>query len=104
MHYRGFEDAPDDREWQPEPLTLRRGLETRLRERVDIPTSENPFAKAFFTLVEAHEGPSLASFVQRESTTEQTLELLRHRSIYHLKESDSTAWVVHGSRSGRRSR
>lgn len=60
MHYRGFEDAPDNREWQPEPLTLRRRLETeletRLRERVDIPTSENPFAKAFFTLVEAHEG------------------------------------------------
>lgn len=98
LHYRGLEDVPDEFEWQPELLDLRWRLETdfevRLRQRVSLPDLDGPFAEAFFAHAEAHDGPSLAAFIQRDATTEQALELLRHRSIYHLKESDPTTWVI----------
>ena len=38
--------------------------------------------------------PSLASYVHREADREQVLDLLRLRSVYHLKETDPTAWAV----------
>ena len=98
LHYRGFDDVPDDREWHPDLLDLRRRLEADferlLRERCSSDIPEGPFAETFFDLVLGGDGPSLASHVQRHATTEQVLELLRLRSIYHLKEADPTAWVV----------
>lgn len=98
MHYRGFEDVDDDREWQPELIALRRSLETTfertLRDRAPDTSPEGEFAEAFFAFVAAHDGPSLAGHVQRHADKEQALELLRMRSIYHLKESDPSAWLV----------
>lgn len=44
--------------------------------------------------VSDHDGPSVATYVQRTATEDQVRELLRHRSIYHLKESDHTTWVI----------
>jgi hypothetical protein len=44
--------------------------------------------------VDADDGPSLADLVRRTVDRDQALELLRQRSIYHLKESDPVAWVV----------
>jgi hypothetical protein len=32
--------------------------------------------------------------VQRKADREQVLEILKHRSLYHLKEADPTSWVV----------
>ena len=99
LSYRGFEDASDDAEWDPELLVVRHGLEVALEERLrarwdgagadptDIPS-------ALEALVEADDGPSLADHVRRQADLEQVLELLRQRSIYHLKESDPSAWVV----------
>jgi hypothetical protein len=98
LHYRGFEDVDDDREWQPELIALRRslenGFEQTLRDRAPDTWPQGDFAESFFAFVADHDGPSLAAHVQRSSTHEQTLELLRMRSIYHLKESDPTAWLV----------
>ncbi|WP_157432474.1 iron-containing redox enzyme family protein [Aeromicrobium sp. Root472D3] len=98
LHYRGFEDVDDDREWQPELIALRRSLETTfertLRDRAPDAWPEGDFADAFFAYVASHDGASLAAQVQRHTTHEQTLELLRMRSIYHLKESDPSAWLV----------
>jgi ribosomal protein L30/L7E len=99
LHYRGFEDVDDSLEWQPELIELRRSLEhsfeQTLRDRAPETWPDEPdFAEAFFTFVADHDGPSLASHVQRDADHEQVLELLRLRSIYHLKESDPTAWVV----------
>ena len=99
MHYRGFEDVDDDREWQPELIELRRSLERSfeqtLRERAPERSPDgDDFAEAFFSFVAEHDGPSLAGFVHKDADHEQVLELLRMRSIYHLKESDPTAWVV----------
>lgn len=98
LSYRGFDDVDDELEWQPELLALRRRLERRfeaeLREWFAPPELGEPFAEALFELIEGFDGASLASFVQRDATVEQAMELLRYRTIYHLKEADPTAWVV----------
>lgn len=98
MHYRGFDDVDDTLEWQPELIELRRSLESSfehdLRDRAPSGTPDGDFADAFFGFVADHDGPSMARFVHREADREQALELLRMRSIYHLKESDPSAWLV----------
>ncbi len=98
LHYRGFESVPDELEWQPELIELRRSLETSfeqtLRDRVPSAAPGGEFAQTFFDFVEDHEGPSLATYIHKTADHEQALELLRMRSIYHLKESDPTTWVV----------
>lgn len=102
LHYRGFEDVEDSLEWDPVLLRLRRhlerDLETRLRERLVAQSiaqpPEGPFAESFFETVAAHGGASLAEHVHRRAEVDEVLDLLRLRSIYHLKESDPTAWVV----------
>ena len=103
LSYRGFEDADDRAEWHPTVLGLRHELESALEDRlrsrweaagptaVDVP-AEVPAALA--ALVAADDGPSLADHVRRRADREQVLELLRQRSLYHLKESDPTTFVV----------
>ncbi len=98
LHYRGFDDVDDALEWQPDLLRVRRdleqALEARLRDRYDPPEVTAPFADAFFDYVASHNGRSLASFVQRDADADQVRELLSVRTIYHLKESDPSAWLV----------
>jgi len=98
LHYRGFEDVDDELEWHPDVIGLRRslemGFEHELRDRQPDIKVDGPFAETFFAYVAAHDGASLANFLQRDADLEQMLEVLRLRSIYHLKESDPTAWVV----------
>lgn len=98
LHYRGFDDADDSLEWHPALLGVRReleeDLEQRLRSRFPGHAASGDFARSFFEYVAAHEGPSLAAYVQRDATEEQVLDLLRLRSVYHLKESDPTTWVL----------
>lgn len=98
LHYGGFDDASDDLEWHPGLLAVRRelerDLEARLRARYVVEIPDGPFEEAFFELVAADDGPSTAAYVHRHADREQVLELLRQRSVYHLKESDPTAWVV----------
>ena len=98
LHYAGFEDVDDEREWDPDVLGLRRRLErdfeAELRARHTETTLDEPFAEGLFAYIADHDGPSLAAYVQRKADREQVLELLRHRSIYHLKESDPVAWSV----------
>lgn len=98
LSYRGFDDVDDDLEWHPAVLTLRYALEQRfeaeLRAAYPPPPLTGPFAEALAALIESDDGASVAAFVQRQAEVEQVLELLRRRSIYHLKEADPTAWVV----------
>lgn len=97
LHYRDFTGVPDDLEWDPQLLRLRavldRDLEQRLRSRFTAPTGLR-FTDDFFDWVAEHDGVSIAAHVHRDATREQVLELTRLRSIYHLMESDPTAWVV----------
>jgi hypothetical protein len=98
LSYRGLEGVDEDLEWHPDLLRLRSTLETAaeatLRARWSDPVPAGPFAEALFGYIEAHDGPALSPYLQRHATEEQVLDLMRHRSIYHLKEADTTAWVV----------
>jgi len=107
LHHRGFEDVDDDLEWDPALVGLRRTLEVpfeaALRARFAAylaehaePGGEVPAwsPETFFAFVEAHPGRSLAAFVHREADVDQVREVLRLRSVYHLKEADPTAWLV----------
>ncbi|WP_019145692.1 iron-containing redox enzyme family protein [Aeromicrobium massiliense] len=98
LHYRGFEDVDDALEWHPDLLAVRAGLEAELeatlRDRCPEVDLGDDFAAGLFSFIEDHDGPSVARFVQRDATHEQVMDLLRWRSIYHLKESDPQAWVV----------
>lgn len=98
LHHRGFEDVDESFEWDPALLAVRRALErdfeATLRERYELIDIDEPFADGLFAAIAAHDGPSIAAFVKKKATREQTLDILRWRSIYHLKESDPVAWVV----------
>ncbi len=97
LHYRGFDDVDEDLEWDPQLIRVRsvleRDLETRLRSRFTRPAGLS-FVEDFFDWVDEQEGPSLARHVHRVADRSQVEELLRVRSVYHLKESDPVAWLV----------
>jgi hypothetical protein len=99
LSYQGFEEVPDEAEWHPTLLGVRHRLETDLERRLRSRwTGHEPvvddFAADFFAFVESHDGPSLARHVQTKATRDQVLDLLRVRSVYHLKEADPTSWSV----------
>lgn len=98
LSYLGFDDVDDALEWEPDVLAVRRrlerDLEARLRERYRPPETVTPFAEAFFGYVAGHDGPSLAAHVQKDATADQVLDLLRVRSVYHLKEADPAVWTI----------
>lgn len=98
LHYRGFDDLDDDLEWMPQLLAVRaeleRSFEADLRRRFESPKSMSPFAEALFEYIASHDGRSVATFVQRDASLDQALDVLRMRTIYHLRESDPSAWVV----------
>lgn len=102
LHYRGFDGVDDRREWDPQLLGLRAELEeefeTELRrdcEEVVALADDRGSIHEKLTAITAYErGPSLPLFLQREATSEQYLEFLTQRSLYHLKESDPHAWAL----------
>ena len=103
LHYRGFDEVDDAREWDPDLLRLRAALESRFeldlrrRTRADVAAALDAAPDVFEqveTLVERVDGPSVARFVQREATHEQFRELMMARSLYHLKESDPTSFTL----------
>ena len=99
MSYRGYDGVDDRLEFDPDLVRVRRGLEDEFEQRLrdrwpGRPAYDGGFAEAFFAMIEADDGPSLARFVQRRATADQAIELLQHRSLYHLKESDPVALTL----------
>jgi hypothetical protein len=98
LHYRGFEDVDPAREWDPELLRVRRALEevfeAELESRFTPPAVVGDPVDALWEVIEGNHGPSVARFIRRRADRAQVLEIMRHRSVYHLKESDPVAWVV----------
>ncbi|MBA3780371.1 MAG: iron-containing redox enzyme family protein [Nocardioides sp.] len=98
LSYRGFEDVDDEAEWDLTALGLRRKLERELEQRLHEHWPGNPgdgySPDDLLAYVEADDGPSLASYVQKRATRDEALELMRQRSVYHLKEADPASWVV----------
>ena len=103
LHYRGFAGVDPDWEWDPELLTVRRELEAvfeadlrrRTTDWVDAALDESgDLAGRLFTLTGSFEGPSVASYVQREAGLSQFREFMVHRSLFHLKESDPQSFAI----------
>ena len=103
LHYRGFEDVPDDREWDPGLLGLRASLEARFRAGAARAATrplagslddDGDFGDRLVALIDADDSPSLAAFLQRDASREQVLDFLRERSVQQLKESDPQSFVL----------
>lgn len=99
LHYEILDGVDEDQEWNPDLLTLRRQLEEELelRLREDFATTrDGDLADVLFEMTgDGTPGEkSLVRFVQTRATREQVLELLRLRSLFHLREFDPTTWVV----------
>jgi len=97
LHYRGFDDADEAVEWDPQLLRVRgvleHDLEARLRDRTSPPAGLS-FVADFFDWLDDQDGASVARHVHRDANRDQAEELLRARSLYHLKEADPVAWLV----------
>jgi len=102
LHETGFIGVRDEMEWSLPLLGIRSRLEAELEARLvdrwreaEVPRpAERDIGDQIFALVDGIDGPSLAAHVHRDATVEQVLELLRWRSIYHLREADPTTWVI----------
>jgi hypothetical protein len=101
LHYRGLPGVPDEWEWEPSLLALRRDLEahfeTALRAAVPLPAlpdSPHEMDLALRAVAEADDGPSLSRYLDREATFEQAIEFVVHRSAYQLKEADPHSWAM----------
>ncbi|MEU6733573.1 iron-containing redox enzyme family protein [Streptomyces physcomitrii] len=97
LHYRGFADVGDDREWDPELLRLRGGLERRYLAvlRASVPGGDP--ARALDALTDEAgpaPRPGLSHHLARKATLAQVREYAALRSLYHLKEADPHAWVI----------
>ena len=103
LHFRGFDEVDPAREWDPALIRVRTALEEsfehELRARTasyveDARVSADGVPDQIYHVIAAVPGPSLAHYVQREATRDQLVEFMAHRSIYHLKESDPTSFVL----------
>ncbi|EGD40296.1 hypothetical protein NBCG_05469 [Nocardioidaceae bacterium Broad-1] len=96
LHYRGFDEVDAELEWDADLLRLRRDLERSFEAELRRRWEASPLHEVgeLTDVIDGHDGPSLARFVQRKADREQVLELLQHRSLYHLKEADPTSWVI----------
>jgi hypothetical protein len=100
MHYRGFDDVPDEREWAPQVLAARAALERHwldgLRELAGTPTAVPPadLPRALRDLVDGWDGPDLAGHLARLANREQFTEFVTHRSVYQLKEADPHSFGI----------
>ncbi len=98
LHYRGFDDVDEAREWDPAVIRLRRSLEDalldQLRLDVPVPTTGAAVADALRELVDRDDGPPLSRYLQRTATRAQFEEFAKHRSLYQLKEADPHTWAI----------
>jgi hypothetical protein len=102
LHYRGFDNVGEGREWDPQVLGLRARLEVPfeagLRRRaagiVRAALPHGPSVVDQLTHITERRGSGLPSFLERKATVGQFREFLMTRSDYHLKESDPQAWAL----------
>ncbi|MFI8348463.1 iron-containing redox enzyme family protein [Streptomyces sp. NPDC085596] len=98
LHYRGFEGVPEELEWDPGLLALRRSLERPFLAalRRDVPPGASAAEALDALLVEpvGHDDSSVSHHLQRDGELWQLKEYAALRSLYHLKEADPHAWVI----------
>ena len=103
LHYAGFDGVDDRWEWNPALLEVRARLEEVFEQALRDLTAQtvsatladdSPLADRLFALTTDFEGPPLSKYIQRHATREQMLQLLRHRSVYTLKEADPHTFAI----------
>ncbi|MFD7628682.1 iron-containing redox enzyme family protein [Streptomyces sp. NPDC059851] len=98
LHYRGFREAVDEREWDPHLLQLRRLLETAFLDalRGELGGGPDSVADAFGPLLveSAEPAGSTSHYLEQRGSLWQLREYAALRSLYHLKEADPHLWVV----------
>jgi hypothetical protein len=102
LHYRGLPGVDERWEWEPSLLRSRREWETIFEEglmaAIGVPGASGPAPDrmdlALRALLEADEGPSLSTYLERTGSLEQLLEFVVHRSAYQLKEADPHSWAI----------
>ncbi|MDP9188711.1 MAG: iron-containing redox enzyme family protein, partial [Actinomycetota bacterium] len=99
LHYRGFDDATVEAEWEPSLLTFRAALERDFVAALDLTVPKrdvdpDEVGSLLFELAAADERPSLARHLGSSGTIEQFREFAIHRSAYQLKEADPHSWAI----------
>lgn len=103
LHYRGFDEVGDDREWDPELIALRGRLESVFEEALRAPTrafvaaglaAADDVADQIVAVIDEVGGPPVAAYLQRRASRDQVLDFMAQRSLYHLKESDPSSFVL----------
>ena len=103
LHYAGFDDVDDRWEWHPGLLEVRGLLEEVFEQSLRELTAQTvqatlaedgKLAERLFALTTDFEAPPLSRYIQRHATRDQLLQLLRHRSVYTLKEADPHTFAI----------
>jgi hypothetical protein len=101
LHYRGFDEVEEDREWDLGLLRLRKTLERRFEHDLRQVVGSAPVASGtgdvsarLLELIAADDGPPVAAFLHRTASREHIVDFLRERSVQQLKESDPQSFVL----------
>ncbi|MFB6720981.1 iron-containing redox enzyme family protein [Kribbella sp. NPDC056345] len=98
LHYRGFQDAALDGQWDPEIIAFRNRLERPwtawLEANCRMMPTGGTVAEQLRALVEADDGPKLSAYLRRHATLEQFREFVANRSVYQLKEADPHSFGI----------
>ncbi|MFI5735852.1 iron-containing redox enzyme family protein [Kribbella sp. NPDC051587] len=98
LHYRGFDDAVVDGQWDPEIIAFRTQLErpwtTWLEANCRVMPTDAPVAEQLRELVDGDNGPKLSAYLRRHATLEQFREFVLNRSVYQLKEADPHSFGI----------
>lgn len=109
LHYTGLDGVPDQWEWEPDLLRVRRLLEdpfeaalrlaaAEAAQDLDLPSdaglTSDQVADVLFGLAASDTGPSVSRYVARKASLQQLKEFLVHKSIYQLKEADPHTWAI----------
>ncbi|GAA0799603.1 iron-containing redox enzyme family protein [Spirilliplanes yamanashiensis] len=100
LHFRGWDDVPDGREWDPELLRFRaaaeRPFEAALRALAGPvrPVQPRDVPAGLAAVVAADDSPSLSGYLRGRATHEQFREFVTHRSVYHLREADPHTFAI----------
>lgn len=102
LTYRGFEDVPDDREWEPGLIHVRRSLEDRFERELREATTDvaetvwdlDDVGDQVLAMAQRASGVGLSGYLRRDATREQITDFLRERSVQQLKESDPQSFLL----------
>ncbi|WP_036224911.1 iron-containing redox enzyme family protein [Marmoricola sp. URHB0036] len=101
LHYRGFDEVAEDREWDLGLLRLRKTLERRFEHELRRAVGSVPVASGtgdvsaqLLELIAADDSPPVAAFLHRTASREHIVDFLRERSVQQLKESDPQSFVL----------